>query len=138
MFLDASVIVALLAREPGWESVADSLDESSETFLVSPLARFEAVMALARSQKSFAINRRQALQEAERGFETFLLDIGAREVSITAEIGALALNAARDYGKVVGHRASLNMGDCFSYACAKAERVPLLYKGNDFIHTDLG
>jgi ribonuclease VapC len=29
------------------------------------------------------------------------------------------------------------MGDCFSYACAKAYRVPLLYKGNDFPQTDL-
>ncbi len=29
------------------------------------------------------------------------------------------------------------MGDCFAYACATAHAVPLLYKGDDFIHTDL-
>jgi len=29
------------------------------------------------------------------------------------------------------------MGDCFSYACAKIHRVPLLFKGDDFIHTDI-
>jgi ribonuclease VapC len=34
-----------------------------------------------------------------------------------------------------GHRAGLNMGDCFAYACAKAHSVPLLFKGDDFIHT---
>ena len=36
-----------------------------------------------------------------------------------------------------GHGAKLNLGDVFSYACAKAYRVPLLYKGNDFAKTDL-
>lgn len=29
------------------------------------------------------------------------------------------------------------MGDCFSYACAKAHGVPLLYKGGDFSLTDI-
>lgn len=42
------------------------------------------------------------------------------------------------YGKVVGHPAKLNLGDCFAYACAKAIEVPLLYKGDDFVRTDLG
>ena len=35
------------------------------------------------------------------------------------------------------HRAALNMGDCFAYACAKMNRVPLLCKGDDFVHTDI-
>jgi ribonuclease VapC len=29
------------------------------------------------------------------------------------------------------------MGDCFAYACARAHCAPLLYKGDDFVHTDL-
>ncbi|MBB1251111.1 type II toxin-antitoxin system VapC family toxin [Rhizobium sp. G21] len=138
MFLDASVIVALLAQEPGWKTIADRMDECSGEFLVSPLSKFEAVLAFARSLDSYANNRGQALGEAEMLVNGMLVEIGAREVGITTEIGVLALMAARVYGKVVGHRASLNLGDCFSYACAKAERVPLLYKGNDFTHTDLG
>jgi len=48
-----------------------------------------------------------------------------------------ALEAFARFGKGQGHRAGLNMGDCFSYACAKMRNVPLLCKGNDFIHTDL-
>ena len=40
-------------------------------------------------------------------------------------------------GKAVGHQADLNLGDCFAYACAKKLDVPLLYKGNDFLLTDL-
>ena len=30
-----------------------------------------------------------------------------------------------------------NFGDCFAYALAKAMGEPLLYKGNDFTHTDV-
>lgn len=35
------------------------------------------------------------------------------------------------------HQAALNMGDCFSYACAKANGVSLLFKGEDFSKTDI-
>jgi ribonuclease VapC len=35
------------------------------------------------------------------------------------------------------HPAGLNMGDCASYALAKARGLPLLFKGNDFRRTDL-
>jgi hypothetical protein len=31
----------------------------------------------------------------------------------------------------------LNFGDCFGYALATATGEPLLYKGNDFTHTDI-
>jgi len=40
------------------------------------------------------------------------------------------------YGKG-RHKAGLNMGDCCAYALAAASGMPLLCKGNDFIHTDL-
>ena len=41
------------------------------------------------------------------------------------------------YGKGSGHAAQLNLGDTFSYALAKSLSIPLLFKGNDFIHTDI-
>lgn len=51
------------------------------------------------------------------------------------------VRAARDgyakYGRGSQHRANLNMGDCFAYALAKTRRLPLLFKGDDFIHTDI-
>jgi ribonuclease VapC len=31
----------------------------------------------------------------------------------------------------------LNFGDCFAYALAKDSGEPLLFKGNDFAHTDV-
>ena len=51
-----------------------------------------------------------------------------------AQIGHLAY---RKYGLGTGHPARLNYGDCFSYALAKATGEPLLFKGDDFIHTDI-
>lgn len=36
-----------------------------------------------------------------------------------------------------GHKAGLNFGDCFAYALAKHTGEPLLFKGNDFGHTDI-
>lgn len=35
------------------------------------------------------------------------------------------------------HRASLNYGDCFSYALARRLEVPLSCVRDDFVHTDL-
>jgi ribonuclease VapC len=56
---------------------------------------------------------------------------------VTAEQAQIARQAYRDYGKGSGHPANLNYGDCFSYALARAKREPILFKGDDFIHTDL-
>jgi ribonuclease VapC len=50
--------------------------------------------------------------------------------------GELARRAFLTYGKGKG-RAGLNFGDCFSYALAKAREDTLLFKGDDFIHTDI-
>ncbi|TGP16848.1 type II toxin-antitoxin system VapC family toxin, partial [Mesorhizobium sp. M1D.F.Ca.ET.231.01.1.1] len=41
------------------------------------------------------------------------------------------------YGRGSHHRAALNMGDCFAYALAKTRNLPLLFKGDDFNHTDI-
>ena len=49
----------------------------------------------------------------------------------------IAREAYRDFGKGSGHPAKLNFGDCFAYAPAKTTGEPLLFKGDDFIHTDI-
>jgi ribonuclease VapC len=64
--------------------------------------------------------------------------LGCAEVILTTAVAQSALEAAARYGKVAGHPAALNMGDCFSYAMAKANNMPLLYKGDDFAQTDAG
>lgn len=47
-----------------------------------------------------------------------------------------AAAAYQRFGKGI-HPASLNFGDCFSYATAKEFDCPLLYVGDDFARTDV-
>ena len=55
----------------------------------------------------------------------------------TAEQAEIASTAYRDFGRGSGHRAALNLGDCYSYALAAVTDEPLLYVGDDFVHTDV-
>ena len=78
------------------------------------------------------------LDEAARlGLDTFLQSFGIIIEPVTVNQARLARQAFRAYGKSSGHPAMLNFGDCFSYALAIDLDEPLLFKGNDFIHTDV-
>lgn len=128
LFVDASALVAMLALEEGYEALGDGLDADSDR-LTSPMACWETVAALSRSY----------LREPEVAhfeLDAFLSGRAIRIVPIgTAELSH-AIEAYREYGKG-RHAAGLNMGDCFAYACAKANNARLLYKGDDFARTDL-
>ena len=136
MFVDASVVVAVLAREPGYEDILNRLVAEAGPFHVSPLVRFEAAVSLARKKAGGKATREQ-IASAKAAIAEFVAALGASEVPISPQIGELAIDAAMSYGKAVGHAADLNFGDCFAYACAKAVGTGLLYKGNDFALTDL-
>ncbi len=56
---------------------------------------------------------------------------------VTEAQARIAREAYRDFGKGSGHRAGLNYGDCFAYALARELNEPLLFKGDDFSHTDI-
>ncbi|MCM2503934.1 type II toxin-antitoxin system VapC family toxin [Aureimonas altamirensis] len=137
MFIDASAIVAVLTREPGFEELERRLNEIRGTFYVSPLVRYEATLALARAKSGERRPDAELVSYAEAVVSAFIEDIGAEEVSIDSKIGVAAIEASARYGKSVGHAADLNFGDCFAYACARRLGVGLIYKGSDFIHTDL-
>jgi ribonuclease VapC len=57
-------------------------------------------------------------------------------IALDEAMAHLAIDAFRRYGKG-RHKANLNFGDCLVYATTKQLRLPLLFKGNDFVHTDL-
>jgi ribonuclease VapC len=58
-------------------------------------------------------------------------------VPVSVEQAQIARAAYRDFGRGSGHPARLNMDDCFAYALAIERGEPLLYKGDDFSHTDV-
>jgi ribonuclease VapC len=128
MFVDASAMVALLGREQGFELIGYKIEQASRAY-VSPIVVWEATLGLVRSHG-------MPFERAELAVSTIVEEIKASNIAIDAKIGRLALEASRLYGKG-RHPASLNFGDCFSYACAKAYRLPLLYIGDDFTKTDL-
>jgi len=129
MFLDASAIVAILVREPEFEGLVDKL-EAATMRLISPLARYEAVLAVGR------LLQVPSLDATGQAVDRFLDLYDVKTVDVTPEIGNEALAAFVQFGKG-RHKARLNMGDCFAYACAKQHRVPILCKGNDFRETDI-
>jgi len=56
---------------------------------------------------------------------------------VTEAQARIAREAYRDYGRGSSHPARLNFGDCFAYALARDSGEPLLFKGDDFTHTDV-
>jgi ribonuclease VapC len=139
MFFDASAIVAILSGEPEQADLAARIDAARPPLYVSPTATFEAVLSLAAkvARQTGAPLDAALVTRAQEIVAEFLADLGVKDIMITAEIGRKAIEAAKRYSKAVGHPAALNFGDCFAYACARAYRVPLLFKGQDFSRTDI-
>ena len=104
---------------------------------VSPMARFEAVVTVARTRSGNIRPTSEEFKRSELIVNDFCNRVEAQDISITPHIGQIALQVAQRYRKFVGHEANLNFGDCFSYACAKAKNTCIVYKGNDFSKTDL-
>jgi ribonuclease VapC len=129
MFVDASVIVAILTREPEADSLADLLEAAAHS-ITSPIAVFEAVLGICRKHHS-------GIDEAQQDVREFLQEAAIQIVPINAHDAEAALDAFARYGKGRGHPAQLNLGDCFAYAMTKNHRTSLLYKGEDFAKTDL-
>ena len=71
-----------------------------------------------------------------RRLDELVRDAQMRIEPVTAGQAEIARQAYRDFGKG-RHKAGLNLGDCFAYALAKEKGEALLFKGDDFRHTDI-
>ena len=74
---------------------------------------------------------------ASRRFDELVKEARIVIEPVTELHARIAREAYRDFGKGSGHPAKLNFGDCFAYALAKTTGEPLLFKGDDFIYTDV-
>jgi len=129
MFVDTSAIVAILASEPEARACAAKLEVARAAItaghvILEASMRLSTILGLAPTVADRLVTR--ALREARISV-----------VPITEEIAHLAVAAFERYGKGHGHRARVNFGDCLSYACAKSHGAALLFKGDDFSHTDI-
>lgn len=126
MIVDASALVTIAIDEPGCEMLLQALSRSRIS-RISAANLFEAWMV---------VDRRRIPGSSA------VLDDTIRKAALIIEPVTLAqVHIAREayaqYGKGSGHPAKLNFGDCFAYALAKQSGEPLLFVGNDFVHTDL-
>lgn len=142
LFIDASVVVAILSQEEDANTLLDRLERDGGPFYISPVVRMEATLSLTRRLAEAVGKDKPAtpdmMNKARSLVDQFAADLDCKEAMISGDVGSKALDAALEFGKIMNHPARLNMGDCFSYACARAYRTRIAYKGNDFSHTDLG
>lgn len=125
MVIDPSALLAILQDEPERRTFNELIEAASQRRLST--ASFVEL--------SIVIEARQGA-EGIRDLDLFLATAGIELVAFDAAQARLAREGFRRFGKG-RHPASLNLGDCFSYALARALDEPLLFKGDDFPLTDV-
>jgi ribonuclease VapC len=126
MIVDTSAIIAILRAEPDWRLYASAMTQADRRSL-SAGTYLEIAVVLERLKLSVLSPQ----------VDEFLEEFNISIEPFSAEHARIARQAYRDYGRGSGHPANLNFGDCFSYALARTRREPILFKGDDFVHTDL-
>jgi len=126
MVVDTSAIIAILRAEDDAADFASAIGNARNP-MMSASTYVEAGLVMTND-------------ESPRGLERLNLLIERSNIEIVAttpDEAIIGVAAHRKYGRGSGHRAKLNFGDCFSYALAKSRNMPLLFKGDDFVHTDI-
>jgi ribonuclease VapC len=126
VIVDASALIAILRNEPEAEAFAQAID-------ASPRCRISAANFL---EAAIVVDRSRSPIPARR-LDDLLRETGIAITPVTEAQARIAREAYRDYGRGSGHPARLNFGDCFAYALARETGEPLLFKGDDFAHTDV-
>ena len=125
MVIDCSAVLAILQDEP-----------ERRTFNALIVAAKSCSLSAATLVELSIVFQARFGAESHADLALFLSTAQVEIVSFTREQAELACIAFARYGKG-RHRAGLNLGDCFSYALARFLDEPLLFKGDDFVHTDL-
>jgi ribonuclease VapC len=126
MVFDTSAIIAIVFDEP-----------EREPFLRTIARSFDlAVSAMTLYETSIVAFGKKPDQLVLRKIENLLTEFGVMIVPLDADGARLARDAYLRFGKGY-HPASLNLADCFPYSLAKSRNEPLLFKGGDFLKTDI-
>jgi ribonuclease VapC len=123
--IDTSALVAILIGEPDAEEFEDAID-GDPTRLMSVASVLET---------SIALENRHG-EAGGRELDLLVHRLPIQVAAVDTEQLEWARMAFRKFGRG-RHAASLNFGDCFSYAPAKVTGEPLLYKGGGFGKTDV-
>ncbi len=124
--LDTSAIIAIALAEPEEEAFVRLVAKGA---LVGAPTLIAARVVLAGKLGSDG--------KASLFMNDFLDDPTLEVTPFTLDLYRAADFAISHFGKGRGTKAQLNLGDCMAYAVAKHHRLPLLFKGDDFTHTDI-
>ncbi len=126
MIVDSSAVIAILKQEPDARVLFDAIAAAPSVSMST--ATFLETAVVIDSRRDPAISRE---------LDDFCERIALKFVPFDEAQARIAREAYRDFGKGSGHRARLNLSDCFAYALARVTGEPLLYKGTDFGQTDI-
>jgi len=125
MIVDTSALIAILRDQPEASFCAHAIENSAVRH-VSAANFVEAAVIIDASR-----------DHRQRRFDDLIKEAQIIIEPVTEPQARIARDAYRDFGKGSSHPAQLNFGDCFAYALAKFTGEPLLFKGDDFVHTDI-
>lgn len=125
MVIDSSAVLAVLFDEPERQAFTLSIERDPRR-----------LMSTANFLESALVAETRRGEPAGRELDLLLHRADVQLVPLDADHVALARSAWRRFGKG-RHPAGLNFGDCFAYALAAASGEPILFKGEDFSHTDI-
>jgi ribonuclease VapC len=123
--VDSSAAAAIIFGEHEAGAVAEVMEMAGGALMCS------ATLV----ELSIVVERRMG-PSASPQVERFLVDGEVEIVPLDRSRSLLAVHGWRLFGKG-RHPAALNLGDCFTYALAKATGHPVLCIGNDFARTDV-
>ncbi|WP_433787041.1 type II toxin-antitoxin system VapC family toxin [Actinomycetospora sp. CA-101289] len=126
MIVDSSALVAIIRQETD----AHRYDEA---IIAATSARLSAATYLEASIVVDGARDPVLSRQLDRYLEIMRIAVEP----LTERQARIARQAYRDFGRGSGHQAKLNYGDCFAYALATDTGEPLLFKGDDFVHTDV-
>jgi ribonuclease VapC len=125
MVIDTSVLLAILGNEPERRSFNEAIEAAAS----------RALSTANYVETSIVVEARYGA-EGVRDLQVLIERADIELVAVDAAQSRTACRAFSRYGKG-RHRAGLNFGDCFAYALAATRGETLLYKGDDFVHTDI-
>jgi ribonuclease VapC len=125
MIVDASAVLAILLHEEDAERFARALGDA-DVLQMSVVNYVEAAVRIVGLRS----------EQSSSDFDEFMRRAGIELRPVTPELAEGARLAYRRYGRQ-NHEASLNLGDCFAYALARATGERLLFKGENFGKTDI-
>jgi ribonuclease VapC len=126
MIVDTSALVAVVRGEPERQRFLEIMNDAPRL----------AISAANLVEVGIVVDSIRSPEQSNR-LDATLGTLGFNVEPVTEPQARIARQAYRDFGRRSGHPEKLNYGDCFAYALAKDLGEALLFKGDDFGHTDV-